>query len=84
MPAIHWPQRTWTWSELVRVEPRLVDLESRTRSIPRRYRSWRRWESIKQTLRRLVGWEAEHPLLRHSPAYNCVYSHLFAIWEGDR
>lgn len=77
-----WSQPTLTWSELVGIEPRLAALESMTRAVPRRYRSWQRWESIKRTLRKLAGWEAEQPLLRTSAAYNAVYSRLFAIWEG--
>jgi hypothetical protein len=81
-----------TWRDLVRLEPRLGELEREARAVRRSPRardphfcandSWygrRGWIGFKPRLLWLVGWEARNPALRTCQAYDIAYRYLYDL-----
>ncbi len=69
-----------SWEDLAKIEPRLLDVESFVRHLPKR--RWANWEQVKARFTPLVGWHSRNSLLRASSAYHLAYDHLLAIFEG--
>ena len=72
------------WSLMKRFEPKLASLERRA-TYYRKYRGrrfWRAYESMKDELQYLVGWNVRHPLLGTSEAYDEAHRAILAAMEG--
>ncbi len=82
--------RPRTWHDLVDIEPRLGILAQRAEQAGRQYRRrrtlewWRKWEAIKRSASRLVGWHAQHELLSTSVAYETAIAELYGRYAGRR
>ena len=73
------------WPSLVRLEPRLRDVEQAALNAYRfHFREERDWETIKSQLNRLVGWNAKCPELATPLAYDVAYRHLRECWGTGR
>lgn len=79
--------KTWTWEELVKLEPRLAQLEAEIRLIKPSpgfcasamwYGNARR-PGLKAKMCVLVGWDAKNPVLRGYEAYDTAYAHLYSL-----
>ena len=82
-----------TFSKLCSLEARLLELETRAKSIKddpeARFCANHRWYGcagcavcnggLKQELVHLVGWEAENPALRSEAAYDVAYEYLYRL-----
>ncbi|TWT56511.1 hypothetical protein [Allorhodopirellula solitaria] len=88
----HYPMipRPHTWRDLVELEPRLGVLAKRVEQAGcgcRRRRTldwWRKWESIKRSAAKLVGWHVRDELLGTSIAYEIAIAELFGRFAGSR
>jgi len=68
-----------TWDELVKVEPRLANVESQVKLWRRKRHKLGAWYGaggFKEQFSRLVGWLAEKKELRTMKAYDAAYVHL--------
>jgi len=79
--------KEWTWEKLVKVEPRLDnlyrDMALVAEKLPHRpllrERLW--YHGYKYQMWKLVGYEAENPLLHSSDAYHTAYMELWGILD---
>src|SRR5690349_11803804 len=78
------PLKRLDWAEICRLAPSLEALEREVQAMPKGERDWREWSIVKRNFSRFVGWEAPILRLRNPLAYDITYSHLLAIWEGNR
>ena len=72
-----------SWSALVAIEPRLVEIERLTRGLPGD-RDWHDWATVKSALSLLTGAGAIRPELRAVLCYNVAYSFLLSVFEKGK
>jgi hypothetical protein len=74
-------QQIVTFEQLVKIEPRLKDLQSQAEQIdgsnPDFCANEVWYRALKPILLNLVGWEAAHPLLKSKEAYDCAYQRIY-------
>ncbi len=83
-----------TWAELIVLEPRLVELEKRIKSVKKEERgnkffcaNWTWYNYFKGDVCSLVGWEiwrGANPKLATSEAYDVAYHHLYELFPPCR
>ena len=81
-PAIVPVRSLETWSELIAIEPWLLDAERLVRLLPED-RDYADWEQIKTQFSSHVGWGARRPALRSSRCFDIAYTYLLGIFEAN-
>lgn len=82
----------WTWRDLVKIEPRLVELENDARELAKSEVPYSltgafyggftfREVGFKVRLSDLAGSQSAHPALRSSKVYDFVYRRIYRILE---
>lgn len=73
-----------SWWAMVRVEPRLYAVTALAASLRESGGGWSEWEQVKRKLSRLVGWDAENPLLATEAHYDAAYETVLRVFEEGR
>jgi hypothetical protein len=69
-----------SWSEMIRLEPRLSELAQRAWRVSAD--DWRSYIALKRLLQLLVGWNCEKPELRSDEAFDAAHGVVFRQFRG--
>ncbi len=65
------------WPSIVRIAPAVLRIVADAGILRRDWRNrWTHYEALKSRLQRIVGWEARHPALRSSDAYDVAHRQM--------